>query len=453
MTAVPIHWASDEQERMSVRESNSTSLEPYQYRLRTLLLWVFLIALGLTVATPHRDWQQGLLAIVAAAMTWGVVEEIVILSRLSASSHIPNHLRAKLMPSIAWRAGVALLFIITLVTLFLVKSELIQLPEFFTFPVFFYQIFPTKVFLMCIIVVLSYSKSRWSPKKPAATGSPWWLTVAAWIAGVALCLIVLPQVTVAHYMVHIATAGIEFVKPFQWQRQGTFPSHELEGYRLLWISVAAVVSVIASCALLVWVTRPRAKRTAIAILAGGSAGLLLSVAAGFDIWYYGWEYHRISPDFAAVGPMAGTWLSWLGAGILVFIAACAYGTRQCAEITLESLQGESRRWLQPRIHESWICLGFLGVWILWFGVELVTYMEDIGFVLSSINAYMDIAICILGIQLCWTRWHNRNKQANIGLYVISPARVLITFLGFLGLAIIGIPALAASCFNYWLGPW
>lgn len=447
---------------MSVPESNpaspASSPGRQQFNPRTLIPWAFLVVLGLAIGAPHGHWQTALLAIVSAAMTWGLIEEIAILSRLARSSGIPRDRRDELVPSIAWRCGAAVLLTLALVTLLLVHGEVIKLPERHDLLIIFENPFPDYVWQMYIIVVLFSTKSRWSPKQLAATGNRWSLTVAAWIVGAALAMIVLPQLALIHFLVHVATAGIHNAMPFQWQRPGVYPDHELEGFRLFWITVAVVASTIASCALLAWILGRRLKRATVAVLAGVIAGLLLSVAVAFDIWYYGWEFHRISPDLAGA-VLVATWLDWLGAGILILllVTAGAYRASLRAEITLEVPQAELQRWLRPRIHETPICLGFLLAWILWFGVDMgLTFcssLRSLGFALSSVCLYMYFAICILGVQLCWARWHNRNKGPGIGLYVIEPARFLVAFLALLGLAAVGIPTMAAYCFNFWLGPW
>src|SRR5947208_1245950 len=135
-----------------------------------------------------------------------------------------------------------------------------------------------------MIVVLSDSVCRWLPRI-SHHSLPMWRIGIQWLAGISLVMLMLPDVGLVHYLVHIATEGIEASQPLKFQRAGTFPNHGREGFRLYWISCCAVLAVSLAALCLVMVNRQR-KWTTKKIALFGFITTTLPVIA-FCIWYYG----------------------------------------------------------------------------------------------------------------------------------------------------------------------
>ena len=173
---------------------------------------------------------------------------------------------------------------------------------------------------LSIIAVLSDSVRRWRTDIPLRRPRISRI-FATWMLGVALVILMLPDIGLMYYLVHIATAGIELAHPLRLQRPGVFPDQYQEGFRLFWLTIGVVISLsLAALFLVVANIGQRSRR--VRLLLGVGFTVTLSLAAYFCVWYYGHQFHRISPDLASVG-FAGTWLDWLDAVTIIGILVTA----------------------------------------------------------------------------------------------------------------------------------
>lgn len=340
-----------------------------QFRLRTIFATFVCIAVALTVGTsaqpvtdafgfytPQLNWHFALLSAASTAMIFGLMEQSSQLVRgKPGTAPVGNGYKFARKFAVVWRLIIAVILAICMMATVLTSRGVVTLPE--QVDVFLFdEIFPGLIWTLCVVIVLSASVARWK-HGDNRIASLAWRTRAAWILGVALAVLVLPGITEIVFLVHIATSGIELAIPKRFGRSGVFPDHKAEGFRTFWISIAAVASIAVAAATLVLINQRSRDGRARRILLGAIFAATLVAAAGFCVWYYGIEFHRISPDLASVGP-AANWLAWLSGGMLAAMMITV-GARRLAR--MEEMQAsESIRErdyeVRPSFHEYFLSL-------------------------------------------------------------------------------------------------
>ena len=452
-----------------------------QIRLRTIFLVFCCAAVGMTCATaPPRERDPdlsflneyltqlnlyyALLYAAASAMVVGLVEQIRYLVHVEApASGDINNVRFAWRFAIVWRTIIAVVLGICLLARILLLRRIIQLPE---HDLLVHLIFPDTLTLICAIVVFSDSISRWRHPTNART-SRTWVTVPAFISGVVLALLLLPDSGLITYLVHIATQGIEVAQPARFQRVGVFPNQQAEGYRLFWLSLAAAIDIAFAGATLMLANSPGVKRSyAKAALAAFVCSLF--AAATFCAWYYTREFHRISPDMASVG-FPGSWIDRLSG---IIIAAILISTT-----TYRAARGNASCISQPSHHDALqgptaLHEHFLFV-VLLFGAPVAYFVESlrvdfsgglpfgwqtqiwslVGEYLRYSDTYIMLAIVALSARLAWERWRRRAVGPKWELHPLDRRRFVWIWLALALLVLIGLPTLSIYCFTSWLGPW
>ncbi|HVT28503.1 MAG TPA: hypothetical protein VHE81_10865, partial [Lacipirellulaceae bacterium] len=209
----------------------------------------------------------------------------------------------------------------------------------------------------------------------------------------------------------------------------------------------------------------RSRRARLLLGIGFATTVLL--AASFCVWYYGMEFHRISPDLAAAG-FPGTWLDWVDTAVITGILVTAGAYRLTRHHNPHILYSEnlSENSVAPAFHESvpgLTLLGFAAIvdMISWAKGIIkftstpgpATMWESIVALLRYPYFYLSFAVLILSIQLCWRRWSRRNDSVGWKLMAIDRAWFFWNWVRLAMLAIVGLPTLSAYSFIYWLGPW
>jgi hypothetical protein len=448
-----------------------------QIRLRTVFLLFFCAAVGLAVGTSpapvvdsslvgiidvsQLNWHYGLLSAASIAMLIGLVEQLRQLARLQPRDATERaEFAFAAWYGIVWRTVVAATIAICLLVRLLVDRQYLQLPE--HQDLFWYDVIPNQLWLFGVIIVLSNSVARWRrtpsriwqlPGQPAVT----------WIVGTLLVLILLPDAGMILFLVYVALAGIEEALPLAYQRIGTYPDQEAEGFRLFWISISAVGIVVLAAAALT--SQKRNDSTTGRWLKSGSLLILLLAALGFCIWYYYHELSRISPDLAVAG-FPGSWLDWLGAMFVAAFAISIGAHRQArGDRALTVVEFDAGKRDQMGLHESIASQLFLvAAAIAYLGetyreiFSTTTFgpmnaLESARYMLQDPTSLLCIAILILSIQLAWILWRRGNDIVVWKLADLDGQRFAWNWLGLAALVAIGIPTISAYCFAFWLGPW
>jgi hypothetical protein len=340
------------------------------------------------------------------------------------------------------------------------------LPEYddFTSP---QHVFPYVVWLLFVVVALANSAHRWSTTSLRRERTRW-LSIFTASAALLFVLIMLPELAFITYLVHVATAGIEAAQPLAVRRVGTFPDPSQGGFPHFWFSAVAMMGVLVCCPLLLRILRRPPESRWISIPVRLLVGVLMTLAVSFDIWYWGGEYARVSPDIAA-SELVATWPDWLGAAILVavFAAAVAFRVSKREKVVIDAPETELHRWRQPRIHETAICVCLTVLASVWFLYEsgwmmldfqggmhgVYDLMQVFSYMLEDAPHLFYFAACILAVQVGWLRRRNRGEDLLVVVEPICLARFCVAFCVCLVFSVIALATIAAYSFCYWLGPW
>jgi hypothetical protein len=334
--------------------------------------------------------------------------------------------------------------------------------------IFTYKLFPDVIWIGCIMLTLFASLTRWRPQRERRKSLPW-RYLMFFLAGPLIVLLCLPEIGFVHYLVHIATQGIENAQPLAHRRAGEFPEHSAEGFRDFWISLAASVCVFLAAAFLfvansVLFGRRRVK-------AFGITGFVTTIiiVTGYCVWYYSAEFHRISPYLAVAGA-ASNWLEQLvGIAIAFFcITAIAYQSASRGESNSIVVARRNEERDVSEIHESVACLLLLVVSAAIYLYEIAqayaqysisqssglrSMVEIVGNLCRDPGSLLMILVAVASIELCWLRWRRRTEDVEWKIGAIDLRRFAWNWAALALLAIVGIPTLSSFCFVYWLGPW
>jgi len=454
-----------------------------QIRLRTVFFVFLCAAVGLAIGTsPDEEadpaftlfgwenaqlsWHFALLSAATVAIIAGLLKEIAFLRRSHALDGTRNRAQAFAVHfATYWRAAVCGLLIACLISALLLSGRLIELPETDTF--FSYALFPYAVWVLCLIVVLSASAVRL--RQPVAARKNSWRVAPVWIAGVLLAALVLPDVTLVHGLVHIATASIEGAQPAAHQRQSAFPDHRAERFQTFWLSTAATAAALTGAASLLSRNRHRNRPWTQMLPRAVAFTLSLLIMAAFILWYYGREFQRISPDLASVS-VASNPLEWAAGIVLASILVTAGAHRlSAANCSVDSIQldlGNDDR--SPFVYESLAVLFcsvsavviyvtataytfFNAPWgLIWSPMRvaeiLVGMMKEPGVILMMV-------VLLLSVQVGVARWRKQLERTSWRIDELEPRRFVWNWIALAVLTCLAIPTIAAFLFLFWLGPW
>jgi hypothetical protein len=453
---------------------NSVKSRMPQLKLRTVFFFFVCAAVGLTCASspavevdpqfvglteiPQLNWHYGLLAAASVAIVVGVCQEAVYLARWQSDSDAGDIRFARLY-AIAWRCTMALVIAACEIVRLLVSRRVISLPVHDDF--YLGDLIPDLVWMVGLTVVLTSSLHRFlrNPDRP----QPGWLKAGLWFAATCLALIVLPDLGLIQFLVHIAIAGIEWSQPGDYQRVGVYPDQRADGFVLFWMCAIAEAAIVFSAVTLF--SCPNHSVTA-RRWSAAAFGILLAVPIVFCIWYYGFEFHRISPELAATG-LASNWLDRLGGAIIATVAISvgayylARGDQTVSLTDVNSVRPESLA-----LQESFvvlIVLALASMMYLWeinedfWGINIGLGIP--GFAGVFMYSFQDpvqllyTAFCILSLQLAWKRWRRRNEPTAWRLSSLNWRAYVWNWFACAALVAVAVPTTAAYCFVFWLGPW
>jgi hypothetical protein len=451
-------------------------------RLRTVFLLFVCAAVGLSIGTSPQsnddpffsmlgwheaklNWHYALLSAGSVMIVVMLLNQLAQLRMWKPPKDIENETAAFSRSfSIGWRVAVLCLLTTCLIAAVLVARQVVKLPESETF--FSYELFPYAVWIACLIVVLSANLARWRSVIPLRP-EPWWRTPALWVAGVAMAALLLPDSGFILYLVHIATEGIEHAQPPRFQTIGAFPDQRAEGFRLFWISAAVATIVFLAAASLVFLNACRFERRVWFASGIAAFAIGLTIATGYCVWYYGYEFQRVSPYLAAV-EIGSSKLEWFAGMVLAAIGIVAGAHRLSASNQLRYTVQDARKKADGlSVYEPIVCLLlFVGATVLYLEeVIRISLMmpslftspyglaETIVGLLQDPGAILMIAILVLSLQLCRARWRHRSEPIAWTISAVNRRDFLWSCVALTLLTVVGIPTISAFVFTFWLGPW
>lgn len=450
-----------------------------QIQLRTVFLLFICAAIGLTCAMapprgdpslvgliPQLNWHYAVLCASAAAMVIGLVQQTMQLAAKKRSLiSVADDVAFSFLLAIAWR--IAIIGIIVFCTLLelLISRQIVAMPEseglFLTI-----EVLPSAVWVTALIIVLSDSIGRWRGSVRPASRSRL-RRVLQWSTSITIVLLILPETALIIWLVHITTAGIEIAAPLALQREGAFPDHAAESFRLFWLSLGSMLCIAAAGGVLPAIFR---KRSNLGRNLAGIAYVVLVGASGiFCLWFYLLERHRISPDLASVG-VASVWTDWIGGGMLILMLVTVATFRVAStDSTDDVLQLDTGINTNVALHESFPCLLLLCTAAVLFFVELIrsTFalfggggflappdaLEVAAMIIEDPFFLLYFAVAFLSLQLCWIRWRRRDEQITWRISRVAKERFVVAWGSVALLAAVAVPTASIYAFVYWLGPW
>ncbi len=453
-----------------------------QIELRVVFLIFFCAAVGLTCASapPSRESEElralltiyvpslnvhyALLTAAATVMVFGLIQQVRFLVHWKpATLNAKRGIHFARVFAITWRIAIATTIVICLLARVLILRQVVRLPSGDDWLIS--KAFPDALLEVAMIVVLSDSIRRWCPNSSREPSTK--LEPIAWIVGIILALLVLPEAGFITYLVHIAVQGIERAQPLKLQRPGVYPDQLATHFRLFWISFAAAIAVALAASLLVLANRVK-RRTKTCLTLRVSAFLaVLVLATAFSVWFYRDSFPYVSPDMASVG-FGSNFFDFVCGSLfaLIIVCACAYRLALIEESTVVCDPSKSLNSHQRFLHESPLCLAVL------FGAEMTYFIESIREIVSGpyffgastfvaivdsflnyTDSYIPIAIFVLSLQLCWIRWRRRRETITWRVWALDRTRFGWNSLGLTLLFIVAVPTIAIYCFTFWLGPW
>ena len=454
-------------------------------RLRTFFFIFFCAAIGLSIGTRpeteenkwaaslgvyhlHLDWHYACLAAATVAIAVGLLQQAAQLRRFDlGEGREYEAIQFSRKFSIGWRLLCAGLLVACLLTTVLVSAQIIALPE--SEAMFTYDLFPYIVWVCCVVMALVASLDRWRPRREGRASSKWRYLLFL-IVGPLIVLLILPDQGFVHYLVHIATQGIENAQPLVHRRPGEFPEHSAEAFRSFWTSLAACGCVFLAAAFLFIANYAQRERRRLRQF--GAIGFIaaLSVVSGYCVWYYSIEFHRISPYMAAAGAATNGLERIAGAVVAItLVAAGAYCAARSHDTNAIVAGCDEPQSLLPP-HESVLSLLMLIIAAAIYAVEsfraygsgpflpiqsigLAGVVEIAGGVFRDPPSLLNILVGVASLELCWLRWRRRNDDVPWIIGALDGQRFAWNWVALALLAIVGIPTLSSFCFVYWLGPW
>lgn len=420
------------------------------------------------------DWHYALLAGASVALIIGLIRQAVQMSKLDLrGTGVGPELSFARSYAVAWRFAIAGVLIFSIVAALSISRQIVRLPE--TETRFTYALFPYVLWICAILVVLMSSVSHWrrcNEVQPASRSR----NLIGWVIGALLALLILPDVGLITYLVHIATGNIESAQPFVYQRPAEFPDHSKEGFRLFWITIAAsggAVFAAASAAFMIQTQRRMPRALGLFVFVA-----TLSTVAAYCIWYYTREFERVSPYLAGAG-IGGNWIELATGAVITFIFVTAGANRIASSGRPNAATADAR--IQagelPAIHESFICLvALLCATAIYVGETVRVYVSVLlGFSTSTARvlrsrapvqiletlaslcrdpcSILVLAIGMLCLELIWLRWRRRSASVDLTLTAADPRRFAWSWGALALLAIVGLPTISIFCYVVWLGPW
>ncbi len=445
-----------------------------QIRLRSFFLIFICVAVGLTCATSPKfdypllrgiyvanlNFHYGLLVAASTAIIIALTQQVRYLTKSVVSESWGTELRFGHLCAICWRLAIAAVLFVCLIVQLLISR--LVLPEIEHNDYYPEHVFPEAIILTAIIIILAVSVSRFREQNRRKKSSFPLRLVLSMLAGIALLLVVLPNLGFMSSLVHIATHGIEIAGPIRFHRPETFPDQAAQGFRLFWLSLSTVFAVLLSAVGLAFVCTKTLTSRARFVLTTFCLSLL-AASTIFCVWYYKFEYPLLSPDFASV-ELASNLSDWLGGGALICIIAgsVSFKWAERREPQPVSITADETSIAQLFPYESLLCLLCLFASFVALAVErfreyyprgAAGLLDFMSVLIAGSDSYLALALAILCVQLAWLRWRLGENHTVFQITAIDRNTLALSFAAIALVILIAIPTFSIYSFVFWLGPW
>lgn len=419
----------------------------------TRALFTYISGLGSVQALENYRWYGLLMATVAIAMAIGIVcEASALRRRLTALTAHEAPWRFALRLEIGWRLAIAALIAASLVARYLYyRFGLLRARG----DAEEWQSLPTHHLLwLAMIVVLIAAVARHVPQR--VRRQPIEIMLFASFLAAATVVYLTIDSTLIVSLVHRACWNIDSRLKFTGNRYGRAAPEIQE-----WVAIGGVLAACAWGAASLMLADALRRRThpRIATLETALGAGLLAAGAAYCVWFARTGFPAMSPEVGTV-PRASNWFLDVTAVVMAMVVITAVALR-CAR---EDEASPMRVACPPQLYESWLCLATLAISIFFFAYDFVRLLYEL-FEQNTIpipgvlvhfakdpTTFLQLAILLLGLQLAWKRWWNREPESVLVIRRASPARFVWAWVALAGIVAVGVPTLVAFAHSRWLTP-
>jgi hypothetical protein len=428
-----------------------------QIRLRTIFLLFFCAAVGLTTSSNPIG---AIGPTIETAIVIGLLQQAwQLLFWRTSECNLNTELSFARRFAILWRVAVAMILGACVIWQLLLARKFVASPE----PSELLLIDPLGQGLsqLCVLIALCNSLMRWRlARSPISVGAI--RTPFLWALAIAITVFMLIDGTTVEFLVHRAVLNVERSQKFR--RTGLYIQLSAEGYDAIWFGLGAIVCLFGAIALVIHL-RDRLYWPSVRPYKWLLFLLLAIPSAAFCVWYYCYEFYRLSPDMAGVG-LGLRRFDLITGGLLAAIAVTAgsYLLAVESEPATTITADLSVDLAQKSFYESFLVLVLLALsagWsILYLAWEILKYDPMLGtFTVGRFISFfcyptslLLLATVAATIQLCWARWKTRSEAVLWILHALSPRRFCESWIMLALLVVVGIPTVRAFVFLLWLGP-
>lgn len=437
--------------------SASDSQPRFRFSLRGLMAVIFGTAVGLTAARQSWvSWHEALLTSVVCWFALGLVSQILDLRAvLSRETGIDGDLRFGGRLAIAWRMT-AILLLVGYCTL-----EALRRQGLLTLAAQESSVFDVGnqlrelLFNLAIIVIVS-SAPQGKLHRHEDRIADRLIQPAAWLAAIAVCLLVWSSWPLIVFLVHVAISGIESSFPTRFADPDIVPN-------LLARTKRFVIHVYLAALLIpvnMWLTRQlaekwtqRTRRSTILACLSASLGVTL----GYLAWFRKVGVGQFSPHFAYHSSAAPLHL-WLSAALLIMFASAvaSYRLVSSRSETAGIPQLDWRRHPRRYLHERRLTLLALALALGGNIFEILqigwgrTWQDTAERLLNWPENFMVLAAFWLAACQLFRGSRNSSKSAADGQVAVSPRQFGAVWLATSLTLLTAIPLIAWFCFSLWL---
>lgn len=437
------------------------------------LLWLTVaVALGFAISqgpAPYRGegvlrgltsdlrWQEGVQATGCVLLVMALVSharQLWILSPPNIASATFG-LRVRLFLCLQLIAATSVLLLLRL----LFERKIVDEPKHPDMLGVFVSLWPDMLLTVASLLVIRlflYPPSRLR----TSTRVGFFVNAMTFFVASGLAFWMLTDRTTVAALVHIAICGLEASEPVWLQREGVFPSHTQEGYWSFWASTIAATTAILAGGLL-WLDRRWLHNETRMAFRWMFVGMVVCLGA-FAWWYTYVEYPRINPDLAS----SGTPRHWsdtialfiMGYGLAVGLAYLAIRSQSDSMnnggAVTHGPQFLAMAALLIAVSEIWYFLDSYRVLYELGDLFSISGAQEVGEFIANLVIWPEFLLRILliisAITLFWQRF--RRPNAMLAIPAVSPSEFAYQFVAWSALIAVGVPALWAFSFCYWLGP-
>lgn len=451
----------------------------WRYSLRTLMLVVFFVALGLTDfrlrgGGLHDAWNVGCMAL-SAALLCGIALQMRDFQRTARRPGLSAEARWGLRAAIAWRFSAALMLVVFHVVEHLPADVMAA-----DYPSMTLRIVPAnRLYYLALILIIAGTRQLAGRRCQVRSMLR---TSLDMIAVTVILSVFLFDLLTGHFLVYLALMGIEVARsPIKLPLlEGVNPLPVARAEPAFWLGLGTAVLVPVCFGLIYLCSRKIASRRG-RTLARMLLAFALLAMTGMFCWNYFVALPTVSPWLLAQSSEASVWhFALLGVPcFLVLTAALAYRWSARAT-TVEAATSEVSPSPLPYFHERRWLIGMLAITLAfdtirsYFGLsafrslretwlDLVTFGRiwlDLfhlnwwsNFAAGVIEEPLPIAALLVVLHGAFAQWRRRNALSPAGAPELSPGRFVFVWVAVTATTAVAIPSLAIYGFVLWMAQW